>query len=158
MPRHQHRTTWEKVAKDINVTITGGPDFGPFTQLEAQTTTQEGLEIRHLNVLMSIGTVNTTPPTVMSNWNSGLMGFFKWPENAATPTPTTILVEGSSLIFARKAWVTQHDIPSRYVLRWPKVFLRPGEALWHFVQMRRQSSSVADVDGLAQMTYVKTSR
>lgn len=156
MPKHVD--TWRRIAKDWNLTVIGGPDTGVFTTIHAIDDGVEGVELRHIHANISIGTENTTPPTVMSDYNSGVMGFFLWPVDAAAPTATTLDVERSNKIFARRSWVTQHDIPVKMVNRWPRLYIKPGLELWHAFLMTRQSSAAADIDGVSQLTYVYTER
>ncbi len=156
MPRHQHKRTWRHIAQDFNITITAGPDTAVFTSVTAVEDNADGLEIKHLNHMMSLGTFNTTPPTVMADFNSGLYGYFLWPVDAATPTVSTINLEESSKVFGRRIWITQHDIPRMFSAKWPKVFIKSGLELFHFVIMLRQSGAAADVSGTVQGTFVRT--
>ncbi len=157
MPRHQHATTWRRESQNFNITLTAS-GTALFTVIQNETNLEEGSELRHLEFLTSYGTINTTPPTVMSDFNSGVMGFFKWPVSAVAPTVGTFDLTLSNLVFARRLWVCQHDIPRMTMLKWPKVILKPGEQLIHGFLMTRQSGAAADVHGLVQASYVSTKR
>ncbi len=157
MARHQHRATWRRSSQNFNITLTSS-GTAIFTVIENETNLEEGTEMRHLEFLTSFGTVNTTPPTVMQDFNSGVMGFFKWPTSAVAPTVGTFDMTLSTIVFARRLWVCQHDIPRMIMLKWPKVILKPGEKLFHGYQMVRQSSAAADVHGLVQASFVSTKR
>ncbi len=159
MARHEHKTLWERVSSDFNIAMTAGNDTVTLMSLQTVTASaSESKELRHLRTLVSLGTVNTTPPTVMQDFNTGLFGYFKWPDLATAPTVSTLPFQTDRRVFGVVPWVTQHDIPSRYSVRWPRLNLKPGEELFFFVFEARQSGAAADVHGAVQHIRVQTSR
>lgn len=156
MPKHD---VWERRDDDFNITLTAGPTTVVNSVVQSLASNAgNGLEIRHIRYSYALATVNSTPPTVVNDFNSGIIGFYKWPEGISLPTVSEMNYQQDRRIFGAVPFTTQGTQPYRYSLRWPRIQLRPGEELITFCFLIRQSSAAADLIGVAQGQWVRTER
>ncbi len=133
MPRHP-RTIYKPVTSNVlTVADTTAPNIAFFSEIrEVDADASQGLVLKHSEVYVSMGLTHTG---TLSNLGivSGIMGYFKWPSDAATPTVSTIDLENRTKIFARRSWSVQGSQPRSFTIRAKSIRLTLGEGVWCFL-------------------------
>ncbi len=133
MAKHTPRTIWKPVQRDVlSVAESGAPDVLTASSVRAVSAdASQGLQLKHLQLLWTIGLVEDTA-TTNAHLVSGILGFFKWPEDAALPTLGTIDIENRTKVFGRRQYVVQGNVPRTHTINIKSVRLTLGEELFVF--------------------------
>ncbi len=156
MPRHP-RTIYKPIQANVLLLndITA-PNIAFFSEIrEVDADASQGLVLKHLEVLLSIGLTHTGTLTNLAVV-SGFIGFFKWPSDAATPTISTIDLENRTKIFARRSWIVQGTQPRSFSIRAKSVRLTLGEGIWCFLMKSQESEVEAVLHSAGRESHYET--
>ncbi len=157
MPRHTPRTIWKPVQINaLSISETGAPPVEVFSSIRAVSADASmGLSIKHLQLLLTMGIVEDTA-TDNSHIVGGIFGFFKWPEDAATPTSATIDLENRTKIFGRRQFLVQGTQPRLYTVNIKSVRLSLGEELYAFAQKLTERATTIEWNIEGRVSHYET--
>ena len=143
---------------DFNITLTAnGTD--QFNEIRGVVDSSDfGVQLRNVEIESKFGVnFTTTPGSETTAMHVGVMiGLFKWPSTAATPTTSTIDVETSGKIINRRIGTAIGTFPGVIRNRLRRLNLKPGEELWYVVRFVRQSGTTADLSGISMIKLEHT--
>jgi len=140
MPQHPRTIFRHFQAGVLTIASTDAPPFASFTAVRSVSAdASDGFALRHIELLMTRGLVHASLGN--EHMVTGISGFFKWPEDAATPTISTIDLENRTKIFGRRSWVVQGSTPRTSSIRLKSARLTLGEELWIF-DLKRSETDV----------------
>lgn len=146
MAKHTPRTIWKPaygiVTHDfMNATV---PDSNFFSIRSVDADASMGLVMKRISVTATLGLISSVEQD-NNIFSQGVMGFFKWPADAATPTDATIDLRNRTSIIARTPWALVGVTPQRFKIRMKSARLKLGDELWFFYVKLLEDATTTDV-------------